>query len=288
MKKLLLASLILSVSPWVSADEYQSITKLAVTHQSFDFEDATTTSLESKYYFDARSVLGPYNEFSFINTHSYVSARVSNSDYYDGYSGVTDYGVGGEFFLNNFVIGADASRSNNEHEFLGDFDYNSYSASFGYLFSNDLTARIRYHDTNIDGNDGFFTADAQYNLTLNNTDYIGFTVNTDEDFDNYGVGTKYFSDLGEERYLTAQLDISSGVIDEWTLSSNFYFSKTTSIFGSYHSSDAGNDRAAYTFGGEHFFNKHWALLGSYTRVNDDYDIGQYDENVYKLAVTAQF
>lgn len=84
---------------------------------------------------------------------------------------------------------------------------------------------------------GPYISSAQYNLALNATDYIGFTANVVDEFDNYGVGAKYYTDLGQDRYLTASANINAGDYDSWSVASTYYFNQGTSVFANLNKQD---------------------------------------------------
>ena len=261
MKKLLLATLVAASSFAVSANEYQSISN--ATYANADSDDLF--AIDTLYYVDARKALGPFNEFSFINTTSNVFAGYANTDYSDSFN------LGGEYFVNNFVVGAGVSQNDTDFG-----DTTLYSASFGYLFTPDLLARINYVDSDVDGADGTFIASAQYNLAINATDYIGFTADVDDEFDNYGVSAKYFTDLGQGRYLTATADIDAGDYDSWTVASTYYFNQGTSVFAGLNKQDD------VRVGARYYFNPSWGLSAAYgNNLDTSYDL-------FELKLTAQF
>ena len=263
MNKTLLATLISLSSFATCANEYQSISHAAYA----DVEEDNLFHLETLYYFDARKALGPYNEFSYINTKSNIGASYNDNDYTD------TIGVRGEYFFNNFVAGASYNNADSD---WGDVDY--YEASFGYLFTPDFIARIHYRDSDARGIDGSFYATAQYNLSLNRTDYVGFTASVDEEFDFFSLDTKYYAELSQGRYLTVNLDLDAGDFDYWSLGSNYYFNKGLSVFASVNKSDD------VQIGGRYYFNTNWALSGSYgTNLDSDFD---YD--MFQINLTAQF
>ncbi|ATC98815.1 putative porin [Pseudoalteromonas spongiae] len=263
MKKTLLASLVTLTSFAACANEYQSISNASYADTDYD----EIVSIGSVYYFDARKALGPYNEFSYINTKSNIGAFYRDNEYVDS------IGVRGEYFFNNFVAGANYSRTDSDWS-----DVDSYEASFGYLFTPDLIARIHYRDTDVSGSDGSFYATAQYNLSLNTTDYVGFTASVDDEFDYLSLDTKYYAELGQGRYVTVNLDIDAGDFDHWLLGSNYYFNEGLSVFASVNKSDD------IQVGGRYYFNTNWALSGSYgTNLDSDFD---YD--MYQINLTAQF
>jgi len=261
MKKLVIASLIAASSFAVSANQYQSISNASFANVDSD----NVYAIDTIYYLDARKALGPYNEFSFINTTSNISAGYVNTDYSDS------FGIGGEYFFENFVVGAGVSRNDNDFD-----DVTYYNASFGYLFTPDLIARINYLDSDVDGADGVFIASAQYNLTLNATDYIGFTANVDDEFDNYGVGAKYYTDLGQGRYLTASANIDAGDYDSWAVASSYYFNQGTSVFANLNKQDD------IRVGARYYFNPSFAVTAAYgNNLDTSYDL-------FELKLTAQF
>ena len=110
MKKLavIISSILLSsaATTAMAADTYQSISHVGY----MDIDGNDTMSVDSTYYFSPKATLGPYDQFEYINKQTNVyGAYIDNDD-----SDVTS--VGGEYFVQDFVLGA---------------QYNNYDSDFG-------------------------------------------------------------------------------------------------------------------------------------------------------------
>lgn len=258
MKKLaiIISGLLLS-SAAHAADSYQSISNLNYT----DTDNNDTISVDSTYYFSPKSTLGPYDQFEYINKQSNVFGSYADDDFGD----VT--AIGGEYFVEDFVVGAsyqnDDFGSNNE----------SYTLSAGYFFNPDLLAKVRFVDQKDGDNVTYFSL--AYNHMLNDTDYVGITVESDDDFDSRLVAAKYFVDLQQGNYLTVEGTFVSldEADDQWNVETNYYFSKATSVFASYDKEDN------YSFGAQHFINKNIGLKVGYGNNADDSDNDAYFANM---------
>ncbi|WP_417670705.1 putative porin [Pseudoalteromonas tetraodonis] len=258
MKKLaiIISGLLLS-SAAHAADSYQSINNLGYK----DSDNNDTISVDSTYYFSPKSTLGPYDQFEYINKQSNVFGSYADDDFGD----VT--AIGGEYFVEDFVVGAsyqnDDFGSNNE----------LYTLSAGYFFNPDLLAKVRFVDQKDGDNVTYFSL--AYNHMLNDTDYVGITVESDDDFDYRLVAAKYFIDLQQGNYLTVEGTFESidEADDQWNVETNYYFSKATSVFAAYDKEDN------YSFGAQHFINKNIGVKVGYENNADDSDNDAYFANM---------
>ena len=258
MKKLaIIISGILLSSAAHAADSYQSISNLGYA----DTDNNDTISVDSTYYFSPKSTLGPYDQFEYINKQSNVFGGYADDDFGD----VT--AIGGEYFVEDFVVGASYQNA----------DYNSnnefYTLSAGYFFNPDLLAKVRFVDKKDGDNVTLFSL--AYNHMLNDTDYVGITVESDDDFDSRSVAAKYFVDLQQGNYLTVEGTFVSldEADDQWNVETNYYFSKATSVFAAYDKEDN------YSFGAQHFINKNIGLKVGYGNNADDSDNDAYFANM---------
>ncbi|MGS0535399.1 putative porin [Pseudoalteromonas sp. SaAl2] len=258
MKKLavIISSILLS-SAATAADSYNSISHVGYK----DTDNNDTISVDSTYYFSPKATLGPYDQFEYINKQSNVYGAYSDDDFGD----VTT--IGGEYFVQDFVLGAEYSNL----DYASSTDVIQLSA--GYFFNPNLLLKATFEDVEDGENRVLF--DLAYNHQLNSTDYVGFTVTSDDEFDYRAVNAKYFMDLQQGNYLTVEGTISdtdnSG--SSWELGSNYYFSKATSAFVTFDKNDD------YSFGAQHFFNKNIGLKAGYANNWDDSDYDAYFANV---------
>ena len=263
MKKLavIISSILLSsaATTAMAADSYQSISNLG--YQYTDSNNDDQFKIDSTYYFSPKKTLGPYDQFEYINKQSNVYGAYTDNDAGD----VT--AIGGEYFYKGVVVGASYENS--------DFGSNneSYSLTAGYFFNPDLLAKVKFVDNN-DG-DNYTLFSLAYNHMLNDTDYVGVTVESDDDFDSRSVAAKYFVDLQQGNFLTVEGTFLSldEADDHWNVETNYYFSKATSVFASYDKEDA------YSFGAQHFFNHNIGLKVGYGNNADDSDNDTYFANM---------
>jgi len=263
MKKLavIISSILLSsaATTAMAADSYKSISNLG--YQYTDSTNDDQFKIDSKYYFSPKKTLGPYDQFEYINKQTNVYGSYLDNDASD----VTS--VGGEYFVDSFVVGASYENS--------DFGSNneSYAFTAGYFFNPDLLAKAKFVE-NDDGED-YALFSLAYNYMLNGTDYVGVTVASDDDFDKRSVAAKYFVDLQEGNFLTVEgtFNSISEADDTWDVETNYYFSKATSVFASYDKEDA------YTFGAQHFFDQNLGLKVGYGNNADDSDNDAYFANI---------
>ncbi|MBQ4834638.1 putative porin [Pseudoalteromonas sp. MMG010] len=258
MKKLavIISSILLS-STAAAADSYNSISNLSYK----DSDNNDTVAVDSIYYLAPKKTLGPLDQFEYINKQTNVYGSYADDDASD----IT--AVGGEYFFNQFVIGA-------EYENL---DFGSHAEQYkltgGYFFNPNLLAKVTLVE-NKDGDD-YALFDLAYNHMLNSTDYIGVTLTADDDFDYRSVAAKYFIDLQQGNYLTVEgtFDSLDNSEDQWDVETNYYFSKATSVFANYNKQDT------YSFGAQHFINKNIGLKVGYENNADDSDNDAYFANM---------
>ncbi|MFQ3197618.1 MAG: hypothetical protein ACI8R9_001641 [Paraglaciecola sp.] len=226
--------------------------------------------VNAKYFLDKKQTLGPLDQFKYINKVTNVAADYARV--YDRYT----LSVAGEYFAENNVV-VSASYSDSEYSDVS-------SLGIGYLISDDFIVRtvatkLDYGDSiyqNYD--DTSYRFSASYNLQLQGKDYLGFNVSTDDELDNYGISSTYFSSLGGERFVILGLgfsDTPSGNVSN--ISAGYYFSKMTSVSANYNTSDN------YSLNAKHYFNQNWALVAGFAG-NTDFS----DYKRYTLGVTGQF
>jgi len=256
MKKLavIISSMLLSTAA-TAADSYQSISHLGYT----DTDGNDTVSVDSIYYFAPKNTMGPYDQFEYINKTTNVYGAYSDDDFGDV------LGLGGEYFVEDFVFGA--GYNNYDSDFGSSTDV--FNVSAGYFFNPNLLLKATFVD--VEDGDNSVMFDLKYNHQLNSTDYIGFTLTADDEFDYRAVNAKYFVDLQQGNYLTVEGTISDTDDNgsSWELGSNYYFSKATSVFVTFNKEDD------YSFGAQHFFNKNVGLKAGYGNNWDDSDYDAY-------------
>ncbi|WP_444929071.1 putative porin [Microbulbifer sp. SSSA002] len=249
------------VAATAGAEEYNSFTNATYSDFEAGSVDADQIDLDTTYYFGPKETLGPLKEFEYINKVSNVFAGYSYVDI-DG-SDDDVFGVGGEYFASNgVVLGAAVYDLGGE---------NLDALSIGYLFTPNFLVTLEHVDNDSDNE---FSLEANYNHQLNATDYLGFTFNVDEEFDTRSLSSKYFTHLGGEQYLTAELayvNYDEGD-DYWKLGTEYFFTKRTSVGFSF------DEVEQYELGMTHFFNTNVAAKAAYVSNTDndmDYDIFQF-------------
>ena len=239
-----------------AAEEYQWISD--VDYISFDtgLSDEDAWRINSRYFFDKKQTLGPLNEFAYINTVSNFGGSYVDYDY------GSSHAFGGQYFTDNVMFGAEYVE-----------DIGLASASFGYLFSDDLMVRLTAFDDEASIYD--FNLSVSYNHQMGD-DYIGFNFNTDEEFESPNVSTKYFNNMGNGQYLTASFSITD-LDDERDAAAGigYYFNERQSI--DVFVAEGG----FYTLEYQHFFNKNVALDVAYSDEDD------LDGEIIRVGVTVQ-
>lgn len=260
--KYLLPALAFTVATAASAEDYQLFTSLNAEHVRVSGDSETNFGLNGQYFFDKKHTLGPLDQFEYINKVSNVSAAFARV--YDN----NTWQIGGEYFAENkFVVMANYQNFDN-------FDVKSIG--LGYLISDDFI--VRAQAIKPEDSDTAYAFSASYNHQLQGSDYIGFSAFTDDEFDYYGVSSKYFASLNNGRYiavgvLLADDDGSS----DWSANADYYFSQRTSIGASYNKADA------YRLTAKHFFNQSWAVEAGFASNTDSSEL-----KTYSLALTGQF
>ncbi|MBT1062537.1 putative porin [Bowmanella sp. Y26] len=267
MKKInvVLTSLLLSSS--VVAQEYNLFSELNYTRAEVGQADADILGVSSIYYFDKKAVLGPLAELSYINDKTNVYGA-----YIDSEGGVNDLNIGGELFYNNFLFGAEYNRAE-----VGSDDFDSSTVTLGYLINPNFLVKADYTDLE---HGGFATFGAQYTHSLGGVDYVGFSLNVDDEFDVWTASSKYFSALGEDRFIAAELSVTDNDGDtDWGISGDYYFTTMTSVGLSY-ADEASDD--VWGINAKHYFNTNWAVSAAYASADEN------DADIYSISLIGQF
>jgi len=256
--KLLITALLVSVS--ATAQEYQSISSLEASNTDFGSVDLNRYYLNSTYYFDKKSSIGPVDQFSYINTTNNLSASYSQSETFS----VDDNkytSFNGEVYINKLLIGGRYSDFN-----AADFSSNSYSMSLGYLFNENFLLSSTVHKTEEIA--ATYTFLAKYNHQINQTDYFGLSATTDDEVDSKGISATYFTALADNKYLKVTAEYNDDELngDHWRAKGEYYLNDYTSAFLQYQKNDY------QEIGAKHFFNDHIALSASYLSHDNDNDI----------------
>lgn len=283
--------LLLLASTSAFANEYQSITKL--THANFDEQLSTdnSTAISTIYYLKKKNTLGPLNEFDYINTTNNVFGSYTNhSD--------SNFGFGGEMFHNQWQLGG--SYSTTDSDFV---DGSTASITLGYLVQPNLLVNIEHTRYDADykspyGNSESFSDNdtslgIQYTHALQGKDYLGVTVDVDSSFDRISASTKYFSHLGEERYLALGLFVSDYEDSKPIvgIEGTHYFNQRTSVSARV-MRNTEVDVTSSILSAQHFINENWSVGLAYSSNEvesfDGMQTRVKDANAISFNVTAQF
>lgn len=275
-----------SIPSIVSAQEYQTFLDVSAnrtqmkgeyivnesdieTIKKYDFSQ-NSYAISGSYFFDKREITGPLNEFEYINKISHISSSYSFTDNHDRYS------VGGNYFVNNFIVGGLYAYSLDDlgyKEVSSDF----YSLNLGYLLSDDFVINIsgsKNEDQDIE-----FNFSSSYNHYINSDDYIGFSYTEDPKEKRKNVSSKYFKKLTAGQYLTVGIYYHNNDNRENRIggSASYYFDKFTSFSVTY------NDDKAYSVGSRYYFNDNYSVQASYSS-----NIDSNDYNQLNIDLSAQF
>ncbi|MBU1310052.1 MAG: putative porin [Gammaproteobacteria bacterium] len=246
----------------VSAEEYQLFTGLQADHYRVSGDNETNWNLNGTYFIDKKVTLGPLDQFEYINKVTNISASFARLFDNNAWS------IGGEYFAENgLVVSASHGRVSGDYQ---------NQLGLGYLVSDNLIVRAEAFKS--EGSSTDYRFSASYNHQLQGNDYVGFTAYTDDEFDYFGISSKYFASLGEARFIAAGITIedNDGSID-WAAAADYYFSKMTSVGLSYTKADN------YSLNAKHFFTPNWAVEGSFASNTGDSAL-----KTYSLGVIGQF
>lgn len=260
--KYLLPVIALTAAAAVTAEEYQVFTGLNVDHTRFSGSNETNWQLNGQYFFDKKQTLGPLDQFEYINRVTNVKASANRAFGENGLS------VGGEYFIDNkFMVSAGIERLDGD---------NNLSAGIGYLISDNFIVKAEIDkQENVSAS---YVFSASYNHQLADNDYIGFSAQTDEEFDVYGVSSKYFAALADGRYVAAGVSIvHADSSTYWEVDADYYFSKMTSVGVSYNKVDT------YKVAAKHYFDQNWALQFAYSGNTEFSSL-----KMYSVGVIGQF
>ncbi|MCF6436774.1 putative porin [Pseudoalteromonas sp. MMG022] len=204
--------------------------------------------LSSSYYFAPQQNTGVWDDFGYLDTDSKVSASYTDTDF-DNY-----FGLSGEAFYNNWFVNAQVQD-------LGEED--NHAIGFGYLYNDALKLSITKHVRENDSDP--FWLKAQYNHQINESDYLGVTLDMQDDLDYWAVSTRHFKKLhggaffaldashsdGDESdsvtafmasyYFNTNFAVGAGLNDsDLQLEAKYFFSNTYFLRAYYSDSDQGD------------------------------------------------
>ncbi len=267
MKKLLVLATSILGTNLAFGQSYQTFGTLGIS----DLGDGNNIRAGLRHFFSEKKVLGPLDEFSYINAQSFVEANLFRSDFQDNES------VAGVWHTESgFFVGANYTNSDVEFILNGQNDFESHSATIGYQFNEQYSFSASYQDSDLGGFNTVFNA--AYKHALQGSDYIGFSLTTNSGTGFVTLSSKYFTDLGQGRYLTvfgSFTDFDHGG-ENWSFGSEYYFSEATSV-----SAEVGDDDY-YALAAKHFFTPNLAVALSYS------DFDGADDSTFALGLDARF
>lgn len=239
-----LAAMALLVSSVTNAQSVNTILEAQFT----DNDNIETKQFGVLHYFQGRETRGPLDQFSFINSNSYIQASYADADLAEGYS------VGGEWHAGNgLFLGAGYFRTELNRNFLTDTDTDSYTATIGYQASEQWSISTTLLD--VEDQDTVALFDVQYEHDLGNNDFLAFSYGTNDDTDFHRFGMQYFNTLENGQYVILKADYTDfdGGDESWTVGADWYFNQQTSVFANI------GDEDSWQAGAQHYFNDNWAL-----------------------------
>ncbi|PWK53353.1 putative porin [Pleionea mediterranea] len=231
-------------------------------------------SLNGRYYFSKKQSLGPLSEFEYINKTSYLDVSYLSNLSED----TSDYGLSGDWFYSNFIIGATVTE--------GDLSSGYSSVRLGYLFSDNF--KVQLERGGLDDDYDITSLTASYNHQINDTDYLGVTLYAEEQFDYKKLSTKYFTKLENDDYIALTLSYSKDDLiqsskDYWSVGGEYFFSNYTSVSLGY------DDHKSVSFGAEHYFNKNFGLRVNFQkRPIETFGEDEFDEEQLNISASLQF
>ncbi|TMP37572.1 putative porin [Pseudoalteromonas rubra] len=264
MKKLLtLAALAVMTATPAHATETKQWFNSATAHDQDRTYDNDALLLSSRYFFAPQQSSGVWDDFGYLDTDSNVSLKY----YKDEYRNESSFAGEGYFSKEVFVVGRVAD--------LDEID-DHYTYGIGYLYNDKLKLSVRRNEFDQIADSTWLKA--EYNHQINDTDYLGVTIDTDDEVDNYTVSGRYFMHLDAERYISVdvshhEVDLGDKDVSYNTALVNYYFNRNIAVgVGSYDSDLA--------LEGKYFLNDSYYLKAEYI----DRDAG--DET--NLQFVAQF
>ncbi|MCO7249905.1 putative porin [Pseudoalteromonas sp. SSMSWG5] len=238
----------------VSKQWFNSINYTHVEHDRYSFNGY---QLASHYYFEEQQSSGVLDDYGYLDTDSNILVNYSGGDYYN------DIGIFGEYFLNNWFAVADIRDVR---------DLDNYTLGIGYLFADALKVSVN-RDVREYGDD-YFRLKAQYNLQINDKDYLGFSAETDDELDVWNLSARYFNHLSGSHYITVDVGHQDSVNDSASNAMISYY------FGEHYAIGAGLDDSELVLQGKYFINDKYYLTANYTESGS--------AELYNLKFVAQF
>lgn len=267
--KVKLALLAMSVAGMANAANVNTIIDL----NHIDSGDFDATTFEALHYFDGRELRGPLDQFSFINSNSFISGFHRNTNTTDTTNVSAQWYGDSGFFVG---AGYAQSRLDIDADFGGDDSRDIYNGTLGYQANEVWSVSATFFDA--ENSNSLTVFDISYEHDLGQNDWVAFSYNTDDELDFHTLTTRYFNTLDNGGYLVLTADVTE--VDEgsgdWNVGAEYYWNNYTSVFASV------GDDDTYQVGAQHYFNDTWALTASYA------DSDLLPDSTWAVNLRAQF
>ena len=232
----------------------------------FDYQkdkgsDIGFKSISSRYYFAPQSYAGVWDEFGYLDTDSKVELAYTDDDVDDFVSAGAEVFVTEKWFI-------DASAQDLAH-----LD-NNYLLGIGYLHGEKLKVTL-YHQ---EAERSVTGLKAEYNHMLNDVDYLGATLESQNGDELWVLSSRYFRQMRNNQYFS--LDIEHIQSKDKTVGDDSTSVLVNYYFGTYFALGAGSADSDVVLQAKFFVSDDFYLVGQYTDV-DDGDVAQ-------LSLVAQF
>jgi len=280
------------------AAEVHSITDLfyEMSELSFDFDlhnslgklevldagdiESVVEKIESSYYFEGKTTIGPLEQFKFVEPSSYVSVSYSRIqkefknlsweliNYYGSkFWENRDYNessIDGRYYYGKYYAGAGLIQNS--------FDDKAYtSAELGLLLLDNLEVGANGIESVEDEYE--FSALIRYEHKIGETSFIGAVAQISEVLGKSFLALKYFQGIHRHFYLSNEIFLTE---KSWELKSSFYLNKKLSLSLGYNNGDE-----LSMIGARYYLTKNFSL--SILHYND---FGDY--YITKAGIRAQF
>ncbi len=298
MKYKIITLLISTIVLQVNAADVHSITEISYekSETSFDYDihtsyvdrkifdagdiESTIGKFESSYYFSGRQIVGPWDQFKYIDPSSYISIShsviekdfknlASDLIYYYGskYWEKQDYNssnISGRYYFRKLFAGGGLIHSSFDDSTLGNLE-------LGMLFFEKLELGAIGNET--EGNEYDFSASLRYEHKINEKSFIGVSALISENSESSYLALKYFLAIQDHYYLSNEILLSE---KSWKVKSSFYFNKRLSMSLGY-----ANDNNLSMIGARYFITNNFSLSIQHSSDFEDYYTS-------KASISAQF
>ncbi|MFC3032792.1 putative porin [Pseudoalteromonas fenneropenaei] len=213
-----------------------SYTNVDVAHGS----NLDVYAFATQYYLEAQDSSGVWDDYGYIDTDS--------NFYAFGYDapGSDALGFGGEYFFNQFFVTAEVQDVDN---------FDNHSIGLGYLVSDNLKLSIR--NQAIDNGSDVQWFKAEYLHYLNDTDYLGFNANIDDEFDAWSVSARYLKNIEADSYFTLDAEYLDNDGDGvFSAMADYYFTRNFALGAGVNDSDLQLE-AKYFFNSSYYLTAHY-------------------------------